>query len=60
MRPQSRPWRLDVLLLALYLLGGLPFQVWSYWVAPLPLGTRPQRPTLPPLAVRPGLCCVCS
>lgn len=28
--------RLDVAVITLYLVVGLPLQVWSYWVAPLP------------------------
>ncbi len=29
--------RLDVAVIAFYLVAGLPLQVWSYWVSPVPL-----------------------
>ncbi|MFQ5860209.1 MAG: hypothetical protein ACE5IG_01505 [Dehalococcoidia bacterium] len=33
----DRPWRLDVALIVLYLVSGLPLQLWAYLVSPLPL-----------------------
>ncbi len=53
MTTQSRPYRPDVLLLSLYLLCGLPLQVWGYWADPVPFMNYgpPAWPNFPAYAV---------
>lgn len=36
MTAPAQSWRVDVALITLCLAVGLPLQVWSYWVSPLP------------------------
>ncbi len=46
-------WRSDLALIALYLVAGLPLQLWSYWVSPIPLMNYgpPPLPNFPAYAV---------